>query len=329
MIDAAAACECALQATSPLLLFHINTLSPTPPESLWPSIAVLRPMETIMPVMHKSPARLQAFKLRLKELITSAFPRARFNVEAIPNQQQKRIAALPTQQKAFHRTWSRLDDKRRSAACCFEWARLQLFMAVEVLPVFRSSGFDIYHITLVDKRWRVAPEAANRNSFAPVRRKVRAAIGLLRRVGYSPVFIVTYELSGDRNTDGIYAFEPHAHLLVGGVPKPALQLAFAVRLPRSERGRHKPVRTHLIPKSELHNLVSYLTKMRAQDRVQFTGSDGRSYRKSYDMRAANEAHWVRCMATIPITHAVQFGGFVEPFTSRFTHLEMATMLGEF
>jgi hypothetical protein len=118
------------------------------------------------------------------------------------------------------------------------------------------------------------------------------------------------------------------HLLIGGVPKAALQIAFEVRLSRSERGSHKPVTAPQIAASELQNTLSYIAKLKAQNRVEFIGSDGRPRRRSNDMRSSDKLNWLRCMATMPITHAIQFGGLAEPLTSRFTHLEMATMLGE-
>ncbi|MBX4918354.1 hypothetical protein HJA76_01235 [Rhizobium bangladeshense] len=274
------------------------------------------------------PKHLRNLENRLNETISEVFPRAEFNAHRIPGQQRRRIALLPEHSQAFHRDWNRLDDRRRSAACCFEWARLQIFMAVHVLPILRRSKLDFHHVTVVDKRWRIAPGSADGQCFDRPRRKVRGAIELLRREGYSPVHIAAYELSGDRSLKGDYSFEPHVHLLIGGVPKAALQIAFDVRQPRSERGRHKPVRAPQIGESQLQNILSYLTKMKAQDRVEYLRSNGKTNRISNRMAPAEEVEWLRCMATVPITHMIQFGGFAEPITSRFAHREMATMLGE-
>lgn len=281
-----------------------------------------------MPTPNSTPTQPRPLATHLNEIVNEAFPLADFNAITIPSRQCKRRALLPQHPQAFHRNWGHLNNGRRSAACCFEWARLQVFMAVEVLPILRTSKLDFYHVTLVDKRWRVSANSADRKCFDRPRRKVRAAIDLLRREGYSPVHIAAYELSGDRNLVNNYSFEPHVHLLIGGIPKAALQIAFEVRQPRSERGRHKPINAPQIAASQLQNTLSYITKMKAENRVEFVGSDGRSRRRSNDMRASDKLNWLRCMATMPVTHAIQFGGFAEPLTSRFTHLEMATMLGE-
>ncbi|WP_165448662.1 hypothetical protein [Rhizobium leguminosarum] len=267
-------------------------------------------------------------RLRLTQALLERFPKSDFNANRISSEQFRRIALVPTCKAAFHQTWPSLDWSRRSAACRFEWARLQLFMASAVLPILQHSKIHFFHVSLADKRWRVPPSSATRQCFDPPRRKVRAAIQKLRDGGYGPVFVAAYEMSGDRDLSGSYTFEPHVHLLVGGVPKAALKSAFRVRLPRAVRGRDKPVKVSPIHKSEIGNLLGYLTKMKAQDRVQYIGSNGRPNRSSNRMPAAEFAEWLRCMATMPIARTIQFGGFAEPITSRFLHLEMATIIGE-
>ncbi|MGO8397927.1 hypothetical protein ACC783_06110 [Rhizobium ruizarguesonis] len=265
---------------------------------------------------------------RLTEALLNRLPKLDFNANRIPSEQFRRIALLPTCKAAFHKTWPSLDWSRRSAACRFEWARLQLFMASAVLPILQRSEIHFFHVILADKRWRIAPTSATRQCFDPPRRKVRAAIQKLRDEGYAPIFVAAYEMSGDRDLSGTYAFEPHVHLLIGGVPKTALMKAFRVRLHSSMRGRDKPVKILPALKYELGNLLGYLTKIKAQDRVQYIGSNGRPNRSSNRMPAAEFAEWLRCMATMPIAQTIQFGGFAEPITSRFLHLEMATMIGE-
>lgn len=267
-------------------------------------------------------------RLRLTQAVLERLPKSDFNANRISSEQFRRIALLPSCKAAFHHTWPSLDWSRRSAACRFEWARLQLFMASAVLPIFQRSEIQFFHVILADKRWRVAPSSATRQCFDPPRRKVRAAIQKLRDAGYGPIFVAAYEMSGDRDLNGSYAFEPHVHLLLGGAPKAALKGAFRVRLPLSMRGRDKPVKIFPVPRSELGNLLGYLTKIKAQDRVQYIGSNDRPNRSSNRMPAAAFTEWLRCMATMPIGQTIQFGGFAEPITSRFLHLEMATITGE-
>ncbi|WP_172601138.1 hypothetical protein [Rhizobium leguminosarum] len=201
-------------------------------------------------------------------------------------------------------------------------------MAFVVLPLLQRCDTQFFHVILADKRWRISSSLATRKCFDRPRRKVRASIQRLRDQGEKPFFVAAYELSGDRSLTGNYAFEPHVHLLIGGVAQEALKHAFHVRLPISMRGRDKPLKILPAPKSELGNLLGYLTKMKAQDRVQYLGSNGRPNRTSNRMPAAQFAEWLRCMTTIPITQAIQFGGFAEPITSRFVHAEMATIIGD-
>ncbi|WP_165417423.1 hypothetical protein [Rhizobium ruizarguesonis] len=265
---------------------------------------------------------------RLTQTLLDRLPKSGFDTAKIPTEQSQRRTLLPNCKEALHLTWSSLDWSRRSAACRYEWARLQLFMAFEVLPILQRFEIQFFHVILADKRWRIPSSSATRKCFDRPRRKVRASIQRLRDRGYTPLFVAAYELSGDRVLRGSYAFEPHVHLLIGGVPEQALKRAFHVRLPVSMRGRDKPVKVLPVPRSELGNLLGYITKIKAQDRVQYMGSNGRPNRGSNRMPAAHCTEWLRCMASMPIAQTIQFGGFAEPITSRFIHAEMATIAGE-
>ncbi|MBD8685996.1 MULTISPECIES: hypothetical protein [unclassified Rhizobium] len=263
---------------------------------------------------------------RLTKRVAERNPKTTFNSSAIKAQQAGRLQTL-NQNSPLHTTWKSLDVSRRSAACRFEWARLQLFLLGIVLPLLLRTALTFYHITVADKRWHVVPTSASRKSLDPPRRKVRAAIQTLRADGYKPVFVAAYEVSGDRKLDGNYTFEPHVHLIIGGAPIEKLKVAFQVRLAREARGRDKPLRIEAIPEWELGNLLGYLAKMKAQDRVQYIESNGRRNRTPNRMSTAEANLWLRCMASIPITHAVQFGGFEIPLTSRFIKAQMATIIG--
>ncbi len=265
--------------------------------------------------------------IAIDRLIKNQMPKSEFRSGALPREQARRLTLLSNCASSVHPCWDDLYRGRLSAACRFEWGRLQLFIVAEVLPALASTEVEFFLVTVADKRWRVAPEVATADAFEPPRRKVRAAMQSLRSEGFTPVFVAGYEMSGDRSLDDEYTFEPHAHILVGGVPKHALKTAFRVRLPRSARGRDKPVKVKHVATEEVGNILGYLTKMKAQDRVQYPLSDGRRSRNPNRMPADEEAHWLRCMASVPITHLIQFGGFAEPITSRFMRLEMATMIG--
>lgn len=262
---------------------------------------------------------------RLTKRVAKRNPKTKFNSSAIKAQQASRFQTLQ-QHSPLHSTWESLDVSRRSAACRFEWARLQMFLLGIVLPILLRSGLAYYHVTVADKRWQVAPALASRMSLDAPRRKVRAAIQKLRTDGYKPMFVAAYEVSGDRRLDGNYVFEPHVHLIIGGPPAEKLKVAFQVRLAREARGRDKPLRIEAIPECELGNLLGYLAKMKPQDRVQYIEANGRRNRNQNRMPTAQAKMWLRCMASIPVTHAVQFGGFESSLTSRFIKAEMASII---
>lgn len=255
-------------------------------------------------------------------------PRSQIRSKSILRQQTRIRQRLPRLSLACHRNWNSLDLGRRSAACRFEWARLQIFMAARVHKTLLYSSSYFIFITLADERWRVPPERASAACFAAPRRKVRASIQKLRDQGYAPVFVVAYEISGNRSLTKEYAFEPHAHLILGGVPEVAVRAAFEVRQARAARGRAKPLRLDLIAPSEVGNLLGYITKMRAEDRVQYLDNHGRTQRGTNRMPPAEMDHWLRCMATMAIPQAIQFGGFAIPISSQFQHAKMATIIGE-
>lgn len=254
-------------------------------------------------------------------------PKAEINVNSVKRVQENRAGLLSSCLDALHPSWDSLDSIRRSAACRFEWARAQFFLATEVLPHFEMTDSSVFHVTLVDKRWRFAPEVHPAKPFRHPRRKIRQALHILRAQGFKPIYVIGYELSGDRNLRGNYLFEPHAHILITGVPKADLKAAFNVRMPRAARGVHKPVKVIHVAPGEVANVLSYATKIKAEDRVEFVLSDGRHHRKHNRMSAEHFPAWLRCMAVTPIAHLIQFGGFAEPITSRFLRREMATMIG--
>jgi hypothetical protein len=197
-----------------------------------------------------------------------------------------------------------------------------------VLPLLEATKDKIYHITLADKRWRHNLEALNGDVFNAPRRKVRASIKKLREVGLTPVFVAQYEISGSCGLRDDYLLEPHVHVIMGGASKSELKAAFKVRLPKAQRGRDKPVRVTRVKHSQLGNLLGYISKMKAQDRVEYRRDDGRHGRTTNRMPPDHELGWLRCMASVSIAHLIQFGGFAVPITSRFTHCEMATLVGE-
>lgn len=319
------------RGTAPLFTEIATPLLPAPPESRQPSNADPRPTESHMRPP-KEKASIHKWMLenhrQLDKAVRERIPKSELKSNTILNRQIDVVFRLPRCPSAFHLGWGSIDEGRRSAACRYEWARLQIFLAAKVQPVLRRLNMPFHLITVANKRWRVSPSEADNSSFDPPRRKVRSAMQKLRDQGYDPIFVAGYELSGDRSLNHAYAFEPHVHILVGGIPKPALLEAFRVRQSSAVRGRDKPLTIKSVVMSELGEVLGYLTKMKAQDRVQYVRSNGKLNRSSNRMPAAEKDHWLRCMATMPIVQTIQFGGFAEPMTNQFIHFEMATIIGD-
>ena len=265
---------------------------------------------------------------RLTKAVIKRLPKSQFNSNGVAAKQATRLKILEDEAGTLHRTWESLDNSRLSSACSFERARLQIFTAGIVLPLLKRTKLNFFHVTIADKRWRVEPSKASQSCFDRPRRKVKAALEKLRREGYAPIYVAAYELSGNSSLSEPYFFEPHVHLILAGAPIKEMRCAFEVRLPRAAKGRDKPLKISAIESCELGNLLGYLTKIKAQDRVEYSLPDERTSRTPNDMRGVPATQWLRCMATMRITKLIQFGGFNEPLTSHFTHLEMASIIGE-
>ncbi len=271
---------------------------------------------------------MEARGASITSAIITRLPKCEINIYNVRRQQARRLSLLPECATAVHSSWNSLDAGRRSAACRFEWARLQIFLAAVVYPALMEIEAEKFFVTLADKRWRIAPEASDEHVFGRVRRKVRAALQAIRDAGFEPVFVAAYELSADRALDGDYVFEPHAHLIIARVPKDVLKNTFSIRLPSSARKRDKPLKVPPVPSADLGKVLGYVGKVKAQDRVEYIDRNGRRNRGPNRMSPEHETLWLKCMAATPITTLVQFGGFAETMTSLFSTREMATLIGE-
>ncbi|SSC65480.1 unnamed protein product [Ciceribacter selenitireducens ATCC BAA-1503] len=81
-------------------------------------------------------------------------------------------------------------------------------------------------------------------------------------------------------------------------------------------------------RSEVGNILGYLSKIKPQERVQYIDRSGR-YNRTTNRMSADRLHlWLSCMSKIPIAQLIQFGGFAESMTYRFATCEMATLIGE-
>lgn len=264
----------------------------------------------------------------IEGIIDRDAPKSEFRVGNVFTVQRNRTEMLADNPNALHSNWDSLDSGRRSAACRFEWARLVLFLIVILLSRLKAARGKAFHVIIADKRWQVSGDDLGPQVFDCPRRKLRRGVELLRKAGVKPVFVAVYELSAARNLDGTYLFEPHIHLLIVGATNAELKAAFRVRQHRSERGKAKPVRIVRVRKSRMGRILGYLSKIKAQERVEYEGEDGKRNRSTNRMSDDKFPLWLGCMAQIPITKLVQFGGFQGRIPHHFAHLEMAALIGE-
>lgn len=255
-------------------------------------------------------------------------PKSKFRVKNVSTVQRHRTEILADNPDALHPNWESLGTGRRSAACRFEWARLVLFLIFIVLSRLMAARGKAFHVIIADKRWQVSGDKLRPQVFDRPRRKLRRGIELLQKAGLRPVYVAVYELSAARNLDGSYPFEPHIHLLIVGATEAQLKTAFGVRQRRSERGKAKPLRMVPVEKSNMGTVLGYLSKIKAEERVEYELEDDKRNRVRNRMSADNFPLWLDCMSQIPITELVQFGGFNERLAYHFAHYEMATLIGE-
>lgn len=264
----------------------------------------------------------------IEAAVNAEAPKSEFRVKNVSTVQRRRAEILANDPDALHSNWDSLNTGRRSAACRLEWARLLLFLIFILLGRLLATRGRAFHVIIADKRWQISGDELGPWIFNRARRKLRRGLELLRKAGVKPVFVAVYELSAARNLDGSYPFEPHIHLLILGATKDELRKAFKVRQHRSERGKAKPVRIVRVRKSRMGKILGYLSKIKAQERVEFIGKDDKRYRSTNRMSADKFPLWLGCMSQIPITKLVEFGGFRERVALHFAQLEMATLIGE-
>ncbi|WP_313522945.1 hypothetical protein [Shinella sp.] len=257
-------------------------------------------------------------------------PNSGFGIAEIAGEQERRRRRLKGMTSRLHKTWSGLDIGRRGGACRMEWARLQAFLATEILPVFQAERGPLFLIKLSDKRWRVPFEEATSAVFISPAREVHKAIYSLRVKGYRPCCLTSYALTGviefdDEDNDDDYSgelFEPRAYILIGGVPNEnILSAVFGM----DGACLHAPFKIVPLPKSDAGKVLGYATKMRAETWWDFR-SLGEKYRMWVEMNPQMELAWLRIMAETPITDLVEFEGFAKPLKLQFGLEKMAMLL---
>lgn len=181
----------------------------------------------------------------------------------------------PAPDHAFHDDWNSIDDHRRSFACVFEQVRARIWALGEVLGRLPEEYSDLYHLTFAntkDRRLQGDLFTFNPNTY---RRKFRETFARLK--GEHPHIwgIGVVEISAVQIESGQHVFEPHFHVLVGGVPANALRVAFDKLLPSATKGSHGLMIRSVSDRTDLGRRVSYLFKFEPELRTKFHTSEGR------------------------------------------------------
>lgn len=262
----------------------------------------------------------------IKAAVTGRLPNSEFDFEFILYEQERRRRRLRGMTSRLHKDWTSLDNERRSAACRFEWARLQIFLATVVLPAFQQGNDDLYIVKLADPRWRFSPEELATSALFFPNREVHQGISNLREMKFNPTCMATYAVTGDLGERQTYSLQPRAHLLVSGASESAIRTVFRASLPHSSPEYYSRARVTHVPIFNAGHALACMTRLIAEDVEEYCVVDERA--RYWDpMLPKDELPWLRFMSTMPITGLVDFEGFSEPIKWRFAHEKMATLLG--
>ena len=229
--------------------------------------------------------------------------------------------------KDIHASWNTLDDGRKSAACVFEQHRTRFFVLTKVLPYLQSLNIQLFFVTLANSKWRVAREKLMSARLSVIRRKARDGVENLRKKGLDPVLFGMVEVSGGIDLEGNFTWEPHMHLLVGGVTEDEIREAFKVRMTNEERGRLKPLK--IIPVgSNLGQCLSYLCKFKPELRKTYVGTNGRPNRGKDLLEGEDLDRWTSWMAKQSIMEMVVHFGIRKRIMDGMINAELAELAEE-
>lgn len=181
----------------------------------------------------------------------------------------------PTLVTAFHDDWSNIDGSRASVACVLEQFRARVWALGEVLKGLPCDRDDLYHVTFANTRDRRS--GGTLSSFNPYtyKRRLRAALKDVE-ADYPDMWALgIIEISAVDPEPDKFVFEPHFHIIVGGVPKIELRKAFNNLLSTATKGSHGLMLKSIRDRTHLGGTVSYLFKFEPELRTKFLTAEGR------------------------------------------------------
>lgn len=193
--------------------------------------------------------------------------------------------------------------ERRSAACPYEQLRARSFLVNH--PTL--SGDLWFHVTGGNSNLRVPLNQIRKVRPGQTLRKVRRALSALNRKGLKVEAVYVFELVVVRYLDGREELEPHFHVLIRGATADQLKAAFAFRKVAKVEGRRRAL--HVEPVHHLPGLLGYLTKFKAQSRVEYLKViDGEAKKRwrANDLRGSALAEWTRFMSRYEIADLLKF-----------------------
>jgi hypothetical protein len=128
----------------------------------------------------------------------------------------------------FHRNWDTIDEGRKSLACIYEQTRLRLFAVSHLNQVFlnlwKRGEYGFHSVTIAPFEARVGRHGLNDFSGANGL-SIAKAVSRLRENNGRPAIFGVHGLSGV-DTDGRFHWQANVRLIITGVPKESIELAF-------------------------------------------------------------------------------------------------------
>ncbi|MGO8122174.1 hypothetical protein ACC728_14150 [Rhizobium ruizarguesonis] len=181
----------------------------------------------------------------------------------------------PELAEGFHKDWVDVDNHRASVACVLEQVRARIWVLGEVLKRLPADDSDVHHVTFANTRDRRA--AGNLSAFKlhVYKRKLRTAIANLKATHPNMWALGIVEISAVEPEPDRFVFEPHFHIIVGGVPEIELRKAFNNLLSTATKGSHGLMLKSIRDRKHLGGTVSYLFKFEPELRTKFLTAEGR------------------------------------------------------
>lgn len=181
----------------------------------------------------------------------------------------------PALAAAFHADWSSIDDHRASVACVLEQFRARVWVLGEVFQSLPRNYDELYHVTYANTRDRRSGGTLSSFNLHTYKRPLRAALAGINAVYPNMWALGIVEISAVQPDPGQFIFEPHFHVLVGGVPENALRPAFSRLLRAATKGSHGLMIDPVHDRQNLGRGLSYLFKFEPELRTKFLTNQGR------------------------------------------------------